>query len=197
MYSKTLEKQVTYKTPKGVEKQLDYMLVDKNTEANDMIHMGSDHRSVMAQFVITASTNEVSPKMHIEKKKTTTAADGRMRPEKATNMFEERYVELESKIKQEAESAATTQKPKEIESAAHNLGDDANAAAASHNLGDDADAAAHNLGEDANAAAAHNLGEDANAPATKEKAKKSRDMQLSQNSKNEKIKERDDEIRAH
>ena len=45
-------------------------------------------------------------------------------------MFEERCAELESKIKQEAESAATAQKPNEIESAAHNLGEDANATAA-------------------------------------------------------------------
>ena len=97
-------------------------------------------------------------------------------------MFEERYAELERKIKQEAESAATAQKPNEIESAAHNLGEDA-------------DAAAHNLGEEANAAAAHNLGEDANATAAKEKAKKSGDMPSSHNSKNEKIKEGDDEIR--
>ena len=49
------------RTPKGVEKQLDYILVDRkhkccsrDAEANDMIHMGSDHTSVMAQFVITA-----------------------------------------------------------------------------------------------------------------------------------------------
>ena len=61
MYRKTLEKQVTYKTPKGAEKQLDYILVNwkylrcsKDAEANDMIHMGSDHRSVVAQFVIPA-----------------------------------------------------------------------------------------------------------------------------------------------
>ena len=29
MYRETLEKQVTYRTPKGVEKQLDYILVDR------------------------------------------------------------------------------------------------------------------------------------------------------------------------
>ena len=73
-------------------------------------------------------------------------------------MFEERYVELESKI---------TQEPNEILSAAHNLG------------------------EDANAAAAHNL-----AAAATEKAKNTGDMPRSQNSKNEKIKEGDGEIRS-
>ena len=52
------------------------MLVDRNlmccsrdAEANDMIHMGSDHRSVMAQSVITASKKEVSQKKHSGKKK--------------------------------------------------------------------------------------------------------------------------------
>ena len=61
MYRKTHEKQATYRTPKGAEKQLDYILVNrkyltcsKDAEAKDMIHMGSDHRNVMAQFVIPA-----------------------------------------------------------------------------------------------------------------------------------------------
>ena len=45
-------------------------------------------------------------------------------------MFEERYVEVESKIKQDDESAVTGQKPNETKSAAHNLGKDANGAAA-------------------------------------------------------------------
>ena len=43
-------------TPKGTEKQWDYILVD------DMIHMGSDHRSVMAQFVTTAPKHTAGPK---------------------------------------------------------------------------------------------------------------------------------------
>ena len=44
---------------KKQEKQQDYILVNKkyykwsrDAEANDMIHMGSDHRCVMARFVI-------------------------------------------------------------------------------------------------------------------------------------------------
>ena len=44
---------------KGAEKQLDYILVNRKymrcseyAEAHDLIHMGSDHRSVMAQCVI-------------------------------------------------------------------------------------------------------------------------------------------------
>ena len=48
MYKKMEQKQVTYHTPKGVKKQLYYILTDrkhynwsKDAEANDMIHMGS------------------------------------------------------------------------------------------------------------------------------------------------------------
>ena len=50
---------MTYRTPKGTEKQLDYILSDKthycwswDAEANDVIHMGSDHRCFMAKCVI-------------------------------------------------------------------------------------------------------------------------------------------------
>ena len=34
----------------------------RDAEANDMIHMGSDHRSVMAQIVMTAPQKEISKK---------------------------------------------------------------------------------------------------------------------------------------
>ena len=107
MYRKTPEKQAIYRTPKGTEKQLDYILLDKkhmyctrDAEANDMIHMGSDHRSVMAQFEITAPKKEVSQKTHIAKKKMKTAgntksqSDEKMRSGEA-NKIEERYAELE------------------------------------------------------------------------------------------------------
>ena len=57
MYKKVPQKQVTYHTPKNVEKQLDYILTDRkhypwsrDAEANDTIHMGSDHRCVMAKL---------------------------------------------------------------------------------------------------------------------------------------------------
>ena len=59
MYKKLPQKQVTYHTPKKVEKQLHYILTDKkhyswsrDAEANDTIHMGSDHRCVFAKFEI-------------------------------------------------------------------------------------------------------------------------------------------------
>ena len=59
MYRKTPQKQTTFVSPKGNEKQIDYTLTkrrylrhNKDAEANDMIHMGSDHRCVMATFTI-------------------------------------------------------------------------------------------------------------------------------------------------
>ena len=60
MYRKTPQKQTTFVSPTGKEKQIDYILTKrtylrhtKDAEANDMIHMGSDHRCVMATFTIT------------------------------------------------------------------------------------------------------------------------------------------------
>ena len=69
MCRKTPENQATYRTPKGTEKLLDFILVDRkhvycsrDAEANDPIHMEIDHRSVMAQFVVAAPKKEVSQK---------------------------------------------------------------------------------------------------------------------------------------
>ena len=60
MYRKTPQKQTTFRSPKGNEKQIGFILTkrrylrdNKDAEANDMIHMGSDHRCVMATFTIT------------------------------------------------------------------------------------------------------------------------------------------------
>ena len=59
MYKKLPQKQVTYHTPKGAKKELDYILTDRkhdrwsrDAEANDTIDMGSDHRCVMAKSEI-------------------------------------------------------------------------------------------------------------------------------------------------
>ena len=67
MYKKTPATQATYRTPKGAEKQLDYILVNRkylrwsnDAEANDMIHMESDHRRVMAQVVIPEKESQHS-----------------------------------------------------------------------------------------------------------------------------------------
>ena len=61
MFRKTPQKQTSFVSPKGKEKQFDYILTKrrylrnvKDAEANDMIHMGSDHRCVMATFLINA-----------------------------------------------------------------------------------------------------------------------------------------------
>ena len=60
MYRKNPGKQTTYRSPKGNEKQVDYIIIkrrhlrhNKDAEVNDMIHMGRDHRCVMATFMIT------------------------------------------------------------------------------------------------------------------------------------------------
>ena len=60
MFRKTPQKQTTFTSPKGNEKQIDYILARrrylkhiKDAESNDMIHMGSDHRYAMATFTIS------------------------------------------------------------------------------------------------------------------------------------------------
>ena len=64
---KTPGKQATYRSPEGTEKQTYYILIQrrhlrysKDAEANDMIHMGSDHRCVMATFVINTPKQDGS-----------------------------------------------------------------------------------------------------------------------------------------
>ena len=59
MFRKTPQKQTSFVSPKGKEKQIDYILTKrrylrnvKDAGADDMIHMGSDHRCVMATFLI-------------------------------------------------------------------------------------------------------------------------------------------------
>ena len=111
--SKTAEKQATYRTPKGAEKQLDYILLDRkniccsrDAEANDMVHMESDHRSAVAHYRTAKRRKAESTKSQ---------DDGKMRSGEAY-MFEERYAELERKFKHAAETATTAQKPKMTES---------------------------------------------------------------------------------
>ena len=104
IYRKPLEKQATYKTPNCAEKQLDYILIDRkhrscsrDAEAHDMIHMESDHRTVMARFVIEA-WKERPRKAQIEGSKQTTMEsariqdDGKDEPD-GENVIDERYQE--------------------------------------------------------------------------------------------------------
>ena len=108
MYRKTLGKQTTYRSPKRYREtnwtpfliKRRHLKYSKDAEANDMIHMGSDHRCVMATFVINAQW-EVS--VHRLKKY----------GNEETFRFEERYQELEEKIKQEAASAKSNPKQNE------------------------------------------------------------------------------------
>ena len=65
---------MTYRSPKGNEKQIDYILTkrkylryNKDAEANDMIHMGSDHRCVVTTFTITTHGKTMKGKHEIIK----------------------------------------------------------------------------------------------------------------------------------
>ena len=55
-FKKVSEKQPTFRSASGKDKQLHSMLIDKisrrycTDEANNMIHLGTDHRSVTAHF---------------------------------------------------------------------------------------------------------------------------------------------------
>ena len=69
MYRKIHQKLVKFRTLEGVERQLDYILVNRkylthsgDAEANDMIHMGSDHRSVVAPIRASCIQTERLPK---------------------------------------------------------------------------------------------------------------------------------------
>ena len=59
MFRKTPQKQTSFVSPKGKEKQIDCILTRRrylgdveDAEANDMIRMGSDHRCTTATFLI-------------------------------------------------------------------------------------------------------------------------------------------------
>ena len=69
MFRKTPQKQTSFVSPRGKEKQIDYILTKrrylrnvKDAEANDMIHMGSDHRCVMATFLINMLGKDIHAK---------------------------------------------------------------------------------------------------------------------------------------
>ena len=83
----------------------------RGIETNDMIHMGSDHRRVMAHYVITSPKKEVSKNAHRQKENQNSREHNEPRRWKTwsdeANKFEERYAEFERKIKHEAEIAAT------------------------------------------------------------------------------------------
>ena len=109
MFRKTPQKQTSFVSPKGKEKQIDYILTKrrylrnvKDAEANDMIHMGSDHRCVMATFLI--NTPEKNTQVRRENKKHETNVNVEHKKEaKNTNIekseLEERYQDIIVTIK--------------------------------------------------------------------------------------------------
>ena len=104
MFRKTPHKQTSFVSPKGKEKQIDYILTKrrylrnvKDAAANDMIHMGSDHRCIMATFLI----NTPGKNTHVRretKEHETIGYVKHVRKEKNTNIemteLEERYQEI-------------------------------------------------------------------------------------------------------
>ena len=119
MYRKTLGKQTAYRSPKGNEKQIDYILTktrylkyNKDAEANDMIHMGSDHRCVMATFMIT--TPERSSQCKTKRKNSTPQSmKGGIKPRKNIGVgkheLKKKYREIIEKCKKK-----TTQKSSSV-----------------------------------------------------------------------------------
>ena len=109
MYKKIPQKQVKYHTPKKVKKQLDYILTDKkhypwsrDADANDTIHMGSDHRCVMAKFEIPKDKS---------KPRYTKAPKGERENEMCEDGNEQNYRDLEQEVK-EAEPGTSKESTK-------------------------------------------------------------------------------------
>ena len=100
MYQKIPQKQVTYRSPKNGEKLLDYVLRDKkhltwsrDAESTDILHMGSDHRCVMAKFEITAKEvkgKPRKPKAPMEERQNETNEDGK----------QQEYLDIEQEVKE-------------------------------------------------------------------------------------------------
>ena len=112
MFRKTPQKQTSFVSPKGKEKQIDYILTKrrylrnvKDAEANDMIHMGSDHRCVMATFLIDMPERRINDKRGNKKCETSVTAE---REDEAKEIngekseLEKRYQEIIVKIKKAA-----------------------------------------------------------------------------------------------
>ena len=78
MFRKTPREQTSFVSPEGKEKQIDYILTKgrylrnvKDAEANDMIHMGSDHRCFMATFLINTPGKDTHARRENKKHETT------------------------------------------------------------------------------------------------------------------------------
>ena len=95
---------MTYTSSKGSEEQIDYILTKrrhlkhvKDAEANDMIHMGSDHRCVMATLTISTLGKILSQRKqkvnhNTKKQKRSTQAENNISIELPG--LEERYLDI-------------------------------------------------------------------------------------------------------
>ena len=121
MYKKASQNQATYRTPTGVEKQLDYILEDRkhyrwcrDAQANHMIHMGNDHSSVMTRCEIPVKTK----RKPIHSEVTSRRVDERTRHESqvqnamksaAAHGSEKRYHDLEKRSDSVDDTAAVNE----------------------------------------------------------------------------------------
>ena len=88
MFRKTAQKQTSFVSPKGKEKQIDYILTKrrylknvKDAEANDMIHMGSGHRCVMGSTCLRERTTSGK---ETQSKRRLCVLNKKMKPKKTT-----------------------------------------------------------------------------------------------------------------
>ena len=138
MFRKIPGKQTTYRSPKGGEKQIDYILTkrrylkyNKDAEANDMVHLGSDHRCVMATFVSLHQKRVVIARQK-KGKLNTTKHEGRIKPRKTLELrslsSKKRYQEIIEKVKEKMlthKKKAAQAKSENVEAEVHrNKGDD-------------------------------------------------------------------------
>ena len=110
MFRKTPHKQTSFVSSKGKEKQIDYILTKrrylrnvKDAEANDIIHVSSDHRCIIATFLI----NTPGKNTHVRRENKEHETIGyvqHVQKEKNTNVevteLEERYQEIVDTIKE-------------------------------------------------------------------------------------------------
>ena len=112
MFKKTPQKQTSFVSPKGKEKQIDYILTKrrylsnvKDAEANDMIHMGSDHRCIMATFLISTPEKNTHDRREDKKRRPTVNIE-HTKKDKNINIenpeLEERYQDIIVTIKKAA-----------------------------------------------------------------------------------------------
>ena len=101
---KTPHKQTSFVSPKGKEKQIDHILTKrrylrnvKDAEASDMIHTGSDHRCIMATFLINTPGKDTHGRRENKKHETIGYVEHEQK-EKHINIevseLEERYHEI-------------------------------------------------------------------------------------------------------